>query len=95
MPRILNDPVEDAMLKWFAIIGLLAVTPAIAQQASTAPSDSIISAYAQLLGEANSRVAALSGQMQQANAKIADLQKQIDAAKPKSEPTPAATDPTK
>jgi hypothetical protein len=61
------------------LLALFASTPA----AAVPPPDPVAATYAQLLSEANSRVAALSGQLQQANAKIADLQKQIDAAKPK------------
>jgi hypothetical protein len=69
------------MLKRVSVIAILIAAPALAQQAP--PPDPVAATYAQLLSEANSRVAALSGQLQQANAKIADLQKQIDAAKPK------------
>ena len=81
------------MLKRIAIIAALIATPALAQQAP--PSDPTVQAYAQLLSEANGRVAALSAQLQQANqakvnleTRLADLQKQLDAAKPKADPTP-------
>jgi hypothetical protein len=55
------------MLKRVSVIAILIAAPALAQQAP--PPDPVAATYAQLLSEAN--------------AKIADLQKQIDAAKPK------------
>ena len=77
------------VLKQIVLIAALIATPALAQQAP--PTDPVAATYAQLLGEANGRVAALSGQLVQANARIAEMQKQIDAAKPKVEPTPTET----
>jgi chromosome segregation ATPase len=76
------------MLKRITILAALLATPALAQQPP--PLDPVAATYAQLLGEANNRVAQLSAQLQQANtakanleSRIADLQKQLDAAKPK------------
>ena len=84
------------MLKRIAVFAVLLASPALAQQAP--PTDPVAATYAQLLGEANSRVATCAGQLQQGNtakanleARIADLQKQLDTAKPKADPTPAAT----
>jgi chromosome segregation ATPase len=89
------------MLKRIIILAALIASPALAQQAPPAQ-DPALSAYAQLLSEANGRVAGLSAQLQQANqakvnleTRLGDLQKQLDAAKPKVEPTPTATGPTK
>ena len=87
------------MLKRIIILAALIASPALAQQAPPAQ-DPALSAYAQLLSEANGRVAGLSAQLQQANqakvnleTRLGDLQKQLDAAKPKADPapTPAAT----
>ena len=81
------------MLKRIAILVVLLATPALAQQAP-ALVDPVVTAYSQLLNEANSRVAALSAQLQQATqakatleGRIGELEKQIAALKP----TPAAT----
>ena len=89
------------MLKRIVILAALIASPALAQQAPGSP-DPVAATYAQLLSEANGRVAQLSAQLQTANqtkanleARIGELQKQIDAAKPKVEPTPAPTEPAK
>jgi chromosome segregation ATPase len=80
-----------------AALAAILAAPALAQQAQQAQ-DPALATYAQLLNEANGRVAGLSAQLQQANqakvnleTRLADLQKQLDAAKAKAEPTPTAT----
>lgn len=66
---------------------ILFASPAVAQQAP--PTDPVAASYAQLLTEANSRVANLNAQIQQATqakatleARVGDLEKQIAALKP-------------
>ena len=80
------------MLKRIAILAILIASPALAQQAP--PTDPVAASYAQLLTEANGRVATLAAQLQQATqakatleGRVGDLEKQIAALKP----TPAAT----
>jgi septal ring factor EnvC (AmiA/AmiB activator) len=75
------------MLKRIVILAVLISSPALAQNA---PPDPVAATYAQLLTEANGRVAALSAQVQQINqtkatleTRIGDLEKQIEALKPK------------
>ncbi len=72
------------MLKRIAILAALIASPALAQQAQ--PPDPAAATCGQLVGEATTRIVALSDALAKANAKIADLQKQIDAAKPKDTP---------
>jgi peptidoglycan hydrolase CwlO-like protein len=82
------------------IVALVALitAPALAQQIP-AP-DPVAATYAQLLDEANGRVAQLSAQLQQVNMaktnlekQIADLQKQLDAAKSKPDASPTSMTP--
>jgi phage shock protein A len=82
------------MLKRLAILTTLIVSPALAQQAPVP--DLLATSYAQLLTEANNRVASLNAQLQQTNqakatleVRIGDLEKQIAALKPKPDATPA------
>ena len=76
------------MFKRTLILAALIASPALAQQA---PADPVAATYAQLLGEANGRVANLSAEVSRDQAKIADLQKQLDAEKAKSAPKPDST----
>jgi hypothetical protein len=71
---------EGEMLKQIVILAALIASPAMAQQA---PADPVATTYAQLLGEANGRIAQCNAQFQHAQEHAADLQKQLDALKPK------------
>jgi len=86
------------MLKRIVVLSVLIASPALAQQSPAPPADPLAASYAQLLTEANNRVASLNAQLQQANqakttleGRIGELEKQIAAAKPKADPTPTAT----
>jgi uncharacterized lipoprotein YajG len=76
------------MLKRILIVGALCAiaAPALAQQT---PPDPALSAYSQLLVEANGRVVQLSVQDQRLQQQLADLQKQLADEKAKNAPKPA------
>lgn len=83
------------MLKRIAILAVIIASPALAQQPAPDP---VAATYAQLLTEANGRVAQLSAQIQQINqakatleGRVGELEKQLDALKPKPDATPTPT----